>query len=325
MKYFLSFFVVLCISVLAYGDVSGFHSYASSTIIQYKSGQEIQRQNYAKGYPEAQSGTPVEITGDLSDNSDSGIPLWRAYNRVVSNDPQYNSAIPCDFLMETAIGNAGKDVKLSVESVASQTRKINVLASEFPGRSKGDAVRLRSNFVLDGTMAAVVPSTAGSAEGLEVKLSLNIKQDDKTLWNGSVTMSGKDDGTISISSDGDFFDNDFSVIPISVEGLGKVWLVNFDDEALKYEYNTKIGDSFDLTAEMKMEYSVPTGLGAGAAFGTVPAELVMLSNELFKESAASGSTSKSAVASVPAPEPVSLLLVLAGFACFRINRRCVRL
>ncbi len=319
MRYFLSILLISSICTLTFADVSAFHSYASSTIVQYKSGAEVQRQNYAKGYPEAQASTPVEVTGNLSGNNSNGLPLWKAFNRVVSNDPQYNSSIPCDFIMESAIGSADNDVKLSVESIASQTRKINILASEFPDKSEGDAVRLRSNFVLDGAMAAVVPVTAGSAEGLQVKLSLDIKQDDNTLWNGSVTMSGKDDGDVSITSDGDFFDNDFSVIPINVPDLGKVWLINFDDTVLKYEYSTTVGATFDLTANLKMEYAVPGGLGAGSAFGTVPTELIMLSNELFEQS--SVTAAKAGIAAIPAPEPISLLVMLTGLAISIRKRR----
>ncbi len=314
MKCIVALSLVLVLSVSAFAEVSSFHAYGSSTIIQYQGNTEVQRQEMSKGFPGTETSAPVEVTGNLAGTDANGLPSWQGYNRVIANDPQFNSSIPRDFVVNSAIGSADGDVKLHASAIASQTRAIRVLASEFPTYAPLSPVKLASAFTLDGTLAAIVPDTAGSAEGLEVSLNLSIMQDQTSLWNGSVNITGKADGTVETSTEGDFHDNDFLVVPIDVDGLAKVWAVVFNDSKLAYTYNSFIGGAFDLTAQMDFEYSVPGGLGAGAAFGTVPADMVLMTQDLFGQDAEAGTP-------VAAPEPVTLLLMIFGVKLFNTKRR----
>ncbi len=310
---------VLTSELRVQADVGSFSAYSSSSIIQYQGGVEQQRQDLSKTYPGSASTLPVEVSHTLVGKDSAGQINSTAFNRVLTNDPQYNSNIPTDFITETAIGSAASDVTFKVTSQARQNRHINLLSSEFPGLSDGTTVNLKSAFTLDGALAAIVPTTASSSQGLQIKCNLNITKDASSIWNGTVQMIGKTDGTFDVTTSGDFHDNDFVVAQNEVPDLAKIWIVAFGDKELPYTYQGKVGESFDLAAELNFEYVVPGGLGAGAAFGTVPSEMINVTRDLFGSQADSyipgGGTP------VAAPEPVSLLILLAGTAFLRVGNR----
>ncbi len=300
-------------------DVSGFSASVSSSIVQYQDGVEKQRDDQSKTYPSGSTVMPIEVSNELIGTDSIGLVDWSASNRVLTNNPQYNADIPTDFITETSIGSAVDDVVLKVTSQATQTRHINLLASEFPGRAVGTSVKLKSAFTLDGAMTGIVPNTAYGTEGLQVKCNLKIKKDSDSVWDGTVLMAGNDDGTVNVTTSGNFHDTDFVVAHNDIPDLAEIWIVAFADAQLPYTYQGKVGDSFDLAAELNFEYIVPGGLGAGSAFGTVPSGMIDLINELFGPPA--DSTAQKALAPVPAPEPATLIILLTGWALVGLKPR----
>jgi hypothetical protein len=300
-------------------DVGSFTASSSSSIVQYQGGVEQQRQDLYKDYPAGGTGLPVEVSHTLVGRDSSDQVSWTAFNRVLTNDPQYNSNIPTDFITETAIGSAASDVTLNVSSHARQNRHINLLSSEFPGLANGTAVTLKSAFTLDGALAAVVPTTASSAQGLQIKCNLNITKDSSSIWNGSVEMTGKADGTFDVTTSGDFHDNDFVVAQNEVPDLAKIWIVAFGDKELPFSYEGIVGESFDLAANLNFEYVVPGGLGAGSAFGTVPSEMINVTREIF--GAQADPYTIAGASPMAAPEPASLLIFLAGMAFVGLRKQ----
>ena len=97
----------------------------------------------------------------------------------------------------------------------------------------------------------------------------------------------------------------FAITTVDVTNLGKVWIISFADHPLPFEYQGHVGETFDLTADLTLDFAVPGGLAAGAAFGTVPAELVMTARDLFESSSLAAKVAA-------APEPGTVLLILAG-------------
>lgn len=293
-------------------DVADFQVVARSQITQSRSGEVVQTEQLARQYPATQTQTPVEALTEMS-QSDAGATLWSAYNRVLSNDPQYNSAVPTDFVLETAAGSADPEVSLALSSTASQTRTINVLESEFPTFPTDSPLNLQSSFLLDGGLAAVIPNTAGSAAGLEMVFGLNLAKNGTDLWSGTVSLVGAADGSVTTATSGSFHANDFEVSPIAMGDLATVYLLEFDDADIPFDYLASVGETFDLEAEITLDMAIPGGLGGGAAFGTVPTELVMMTQDLFSTAASS--------AAAAAPEPATLLLLVAGAVAGLIRRR----
>lgn len=315
-------FIFTCVlfgaAPLAQANVSDFQLFTESVAVQYLNGQEQQRRQSSKSFPGNETSAPIEtLIDDFESVDSSGNVLWQGFNRVVANDPQFNSALPTDFVLELAGGSADADISVDLTARTRQRRTVNVLADEFPLFNQGDELTLRSTFLLDGSLAAVIPATAGSAEGLKMKLSLDLQKDQSSLWAGAVTFTGQADGGVSVGSDG-FADNDFLVTELDVPGIGRVVMVTFADNLLPYEYSARVGDTFELAALLSLEFSIPGGLAAGAAFGTVPAELIMMSEDLFM-------TDPAALSAAAAPEPGSMLLLTIGaFAALGRIRRAGR-
>jgi len=310
MCFVLGLLVVCGLPLRGHGDVTSFQADVSSSIVQFQNGIETQRNDQSMSY---QGTIPIQVSHTLSGQS----PDFGAFNRVLANDPQYNSAIPRDFIQESAIGSADSNISLQVNSLASQTRKLNLLSSEFPNQSVGSQVNLVSKFTLDGALAAVVPSTAASAEGLLVTCSLKILQNENEIWTGAVRMTGQSNGTVTAASSGNIHDSDFVFAQNTISGMGKIWIVAFDDVELPYSYQGNVGDNFDLTAQLSMDFTVPGGLGAGSAFGTVPTEMILLSQQLFEQH--STPSNAKGIAFAPAPEPTTLILLITGITI--LNRR----
>ncbi len=316
--------MTLCVAIVAQADVSSFQASASSSIVQYYSGVEQQRDVVSKTYPDSSASAasvPIEARHALVGKDSGNQVNWTAFNRVITNDPQYNADVPRDFIMETAVGSADSNVMLKVKSTASQTRHINLLPSEFSELSSGDAVNLVSKFSLQGALAGIVPISTASAEGLQIKCNLKILKNDTPVWDGTVDFAGRSDKTFSATTTGDFLDSDFVLAQNDLPDLARIGLVVFDKD-IPYSYSGTVGDSFDLTAVMDLEYTVPGGLGAGCAFGTVPSEMITLTQDLFGDQAdpiinsAAGETiiapaaAETITSSVP--EPISLVLLLVG-------------
>lgn len=290
--------------VCSYADVSNFQMFAASRVVQYRNGMEEQRMEQSKGFPAPDQTVPIEVTSELYQQDSSGGLSWSGFNRVLANDPQYNSSLPTDFMIELAGGSADSDVSLLMHSQARQSRTITILAEEFPTFSSADTLTLRSAFLLEGALAAVVPDTAGSTSGLEMTLGLNLSKGSASLWSGTLTAMGQEDGSLLTVTDG-FVANDFAITPVEVADLGKVWIISFADHPLPFEYQGHVGETFDLTADLTLDFAVPGGLAAGAAFGTVPAELVMTARDLFESSSLAAKVAA-------APEPGTVLLMLGG-------------
>jgi hypothetical protein len=303
----------------ARADVSGYSASASSSIVQYQGGVEKQRDDQAQSYPGVGSVMPLEVSHKLTGSNSSGRTTWSAFNRVTTNDPQYNADIPTDFITEAAVGSTLSDVVLKVTSQSAQTRRVNLQASEFPGRAAGTTLNLKSIFTLDGALAAIVPNTATNANGLQVKCNLKVKKDADSVWDGTVLMTGKSDGTFDITTSGNFHDNDFVVATNEVPDLAKIWIVAFGDAELPYTYQGQVGDSFDLSAELNFEYLVPGGLGAGSAFGTVPSQMIDMTRELFGPQASSFGLN--GLVPTAAPEPATGLIFLTGWVVSGLRRR----
>jgi len=297
--------ILVCIVVPARAAVTDHKVFAESLAVQLRDGVEEERVHQSRGFPSTEQQTPVEAVARIQDENSSGIPLWSGFSRVLSNDPQYNDALPTDFIIESAAGSAQSNVSLQLRSRARQTRTVNVLASEFPTFSSDAQLNLQSMFLLDGGLGAVVPVTAGSAAGLEMDLTLELSKDEQQLWSGGVTVMGQEDGSVTTATKGQLHANDFTVVPLDVPGLANVLMVIFEDSPLFYEYQAGIGDTFELSAELTVDISVPEGLGAGAAFGTVPSELILLTEQLF---GAAGLELPAAAA----PEPATLILLAGG-------------
>lgn len=298
-----------CCSPWARADISSFQATASSAITQLQGGSVIQRDVVSHSYPGEQTSMPVEAGHRLSGSTAAGS--WSAFDRVLVNDPQYNQAVPRDFILESSIGSADPSVSLQVNSQVRQTRRINLRPSEFPNHAAGDVVQLNSKFLLEGALAAVVPLTTSSAEGLQINCNLKISKDQSSVWDGTIRMVGQSDGTFRATASGDFRDNDFVLARNTVPDLATISLLVFGGVDLPFSYQGAVGDSFDLTAEMNLDYAVPGGLAAGSAFGTVPAEIISLSESLFVGSPLLGVPMGESIA---APEPGSVGLMLAGMA-----------
>lgn len=305
----------LAVAGSALGDVTGFKVFADSLIVQSRNGSEEQRKHQSKGFPASTNVTPVEATTSLPDDGASSSPSWGGFNRVVANAPQFNQALPTDFVLNLAAGSAETDVSLSLGATGRQTRTIEVKPSDFPlPLPVGTSLNLQSTFLLDGTLAAVVPTTAGSAEGLHVTLGLELAKGEASLFEGTVVLTGQADGTVTSQAEG-FADSAFTFLPVDLPGLATVYLLTFDDTEIDYEYLSQVGDTFDLEASITIDADVPSGLAGGASFGTVPTELITLTQTLF------GDTEVNSLAAA-APEPTSLVLLLtaAGLAWRRSTR-----
>jgi len=318
--------IALVLSVLALNrtvqaDVSSYQASAFTSIVQFSGGVEQQRDEQAKVYPNSDNIIPIEAKNSLIGRNSDNQVTWTAFNRVVTNDPQYNSAVPRDFIMETAIGSADLGVSLKVRSTATQSRHINLLSTEFPDQNNGDPVNLVSNFSLQGALAQIVPPSASTAEGLQIKCNLTIMKNDTAVWDGTVQMDGRSDKTFAATTTGDFVSSDFVLAQNDIPDLARIGLLVFDTE-IPFAYSGTVGESFDLKAIMDLEYVVPGGLGAGCAFGTVPSEMITLTQDLFGDQA-DPILNTTITAKQPysaAPEPGILLLLLVGSIFVRKRR-----
>ena len=306
--------IVTVFSRFAIAEVTDFKLFASSTVTQSRSGIEEERQQQSKGFPASQQISPVQTEVELTGKDDLGTLQWSALNRVVANDPQFNDNLPTDFVFNSAAASADPEVSLALDALARQTRTINVLQAEFPAFPPGQLLNLQSTFLLDGSLLAVVPTTAGSAQGLQMELGLQISKNEDEVFSGKVTLTGQEDGSVAVQAPQGFHANDFVFSSFTVPDLATVYLLTFDDEPVLYDYLARIDDTFDLAAEIWVDMTIPGGLAGGAAFGTVPAELILLTKDLFAQ--------PPAAAKLAAPEPASfILLLLAAPWVLRRTRR----
>jgi hypothetical protein len=297
----------------SYSAVTSYQSTSKSTIMRYENGTLAENAATEQTYPTTTSTIPVQVTQSMNDNSSNQTTTWAAFNRVMTNEPQYNAAVPQDFVMETAVGSSNKYVGFDVSSTGIQKRTIQVLESEVEGSSAGDTVTLNSKFSLEGALVGVVPMSATTASGLEMSMTWGIKKGSESVWEGTVNLTGNSDGTMIASPSGDFTGEEYSIMMIDTNEMN-VWLVYFTGE-VPYSYSATVGETFDLTAEMDLEYKVPGGYGAGCAFGTVPAQMILTADQLF------GQPQPPSLIASPAPEPMSLLLFFAGMMTLRYAKR----
>jgi len=308
--------VSIGLTMQATADVRDFKVFAESTIVQRRNGVQEARQQVSKGFPATENVTPVEAITALPVANVSSGRLWGGLNRVVANAPQFNADLPTDFVLDMSAGSAETDVSLQLTAEARQMRTINVLASELdPPINSNTPVTLQSTFLLDGSLAAVVPKTAGSAEGLNVELTVQLKKDDSERFRGTVALLGQPDGTVEAVSE-HFQADDFHAGVLDVPGLGAIHVLSFNAHEIPYDYVGQIGETFDLEALITVDLTVPGGLAGGANFGTVPAEVILLSQELFGDS-----IGPVAAAAVPEPASFVLLLAAAGLAMTRAKSK----
>ncbi len=298
--------LVVCVSLFltlpTFAEVSAFKVFADSQITQTRDGLIEHRLQDSKGFPATESTTPVIAKTSSPVES---LPEWAAFNRVVSNEPQYNQNLPTDFIFETAAASAVSDVNLALSSTARQTRTINVLESEFPTFDAGTTLNLQSSFLLDGSLIAVVPEGTTSAEGLKLDFGLQLTKNDAELWAGTVSLIGKSDGTVEAATTGDFNASDFTVRTLELPDLADIYVLQFNDADLQYDYLAAIGDSFELEAQLSLDMDIPGGLGGGSAFGTVPAEIIQMAEDVFGDIGIPQ-------AAAAAPEPASMAILALG-------------
>lgn len=323
---------LLLASSTAQGALNSFEATSSSSVKLFQGGQIIDQASQEKSFPGSGS-VPLDARASISGPANSSQTLFAGIARTMVNDPQYNHAIPADFIIETAAGANDGISSLEVTAIGRQKRNLTVLSGEVDNAPAGQSVQLGSTFFLDGILAAIVPENATGAQGLEVSMNLDIMQNDTiSLFSGAVSLIGQADGSVGIEATGDFAVSVVSAL-LTVEtttALGEITIAIFNELLLPFSYDAIVGQPFDLTAVLTTNVHAAIGTGGGTAFGTVPNTLIDLAEELFPEQ--QGTTA----AKVPAgqltgsaevvPEPGSLILlglgIFGGFVRKSTGRRC---
>jgi len=309
------------------GDLLDFQAFSSATVRQVQDAQQVNSDSGQAAFPG--SAIPIHAQASLAGFDSSEQKVFGGVANVMVNEPQFNSAIPADFLIETlAGGNDGVSV-MQASTVGRQVRQLRLLSEEVNDLPAGQEVTLRSTFFIDGVLAAVVSPDAGAVQGLRAGVTVNISQNgDASVFSGRVELVGQADGSVGVEVDGDFAVTDFQLADVDAgPDVGKVTLAVFDALELPYTYDAIVGESFELTAEISTEVEAISGTAGGAVFGTVPGGLIELAGELFRSPVAAKAAAGQFASAAPAavPEPASVLLLLGGISAFGLrNGRTLR-
>ncbi len=305
---------VLLASSTGQGALNSFEATSSTSVKLFQAGQVIDQSSQEKSFPGGGS-VPLDAQASITGPAGSSQTLFAGIAKMMVNEPQHNQAIPADFIIETAAGSHDGISSLEVTAIGRQKRNLTVLSGEVNNAPAGQSVQLGSTFFMDGVLAAIVPEDATSAQGLEVSMNLDIKQNDSaSLFSGAVSLIGQSDGSVGIEATGDFAVSSFALLTVeTTTALGEITIAVFDQLFLPFSYDAIVGQAFDLTAEITTDIHVASGTAGGAAFGTVPNTLIDLAEELFPEQqgtiAAKVPAGQLTASAATVPEPGSLILL----------------
>lgn len=292
----------------ARAGVESFSLRADTRVDYSVGGSLLDQATQTQSYPDPSSAYPVQASGAVRSVNDSSLLQAAGFGEVLVNDPQYNEAVPADFMLSAVAGTYVADSIVDVTTTGTQDRSIRVLSDEVNGAAEGSTVNLQSTFQLDAMLLGVPGS--GSADGTSTTLSLNIMQDSTSLFSGSITLTGTASGTFDYQVSGGFSNITFLPLQIPLGAdLGTVHVVQIADLEIPFEYSAVVGESFDLTAKLATQVTAVEGTAAGTFVGTLPTELIETADELFSDVQSPAGV----MIASPAPEPASVLLLMAGW------------
>jgi len=251
-------------------------------------GSQIINSDFAfENLDETTGNLPLMVEAGFLDSDDTE-EVAGAMATTTFNDPRLSEKPdPDEFGIDVAAFSQSLLLSYSGWSNSTETRSIVFESGEI-GEPNGTDLQVRSYFYVDGVLVIFSDDWVTDLSGTTSEVSLNVKQqragqeDFTTVLEASLTLTGQEDGSITVTTDGELEPANIVQIDLSelVTDLGMLHLVIIPDIAIPYLYPAEVGETFTLVAEIEGKVRNQPGTGASVQLGVPFLELAGLLNDI---------------------------------------------
>jgi hypothetical protein len=234
------------------------------------------------------SNLPMTTNAGFTRADSSGKTI--AEGRAITNfsDPRLSDQpSPEEFGISTIAFSTDAQLSHQSRCTTTETRTIVFTATDA-GFADGTAIRVRSQFFLDGIVALWTNAGVDDLSNVTATLHVEVLQDrtatgSATVLATDVTLTGTPDNKSVLTMTGALGEGNVVRLDLNglVTNLNAVQAVTIPDIAIPYEYDATVGESFTLKATVTATVnSEPGGRGAGIVLGVPLQDLARLVNEI---------------------------------------------
>lgn len=256
-------------------DIVAIAGSAEVTVQEYQGGQVVDTDQAAARYPEAGVALPLQVVARLVDDAEP--PLAAASVAAQFADPLGGPQLnPEEFALNLALLSISDESRYTANATTQEHRDILFSPDEFINGRAGEIVSLVGRLYVDGALVVFSPTVGRDLAGAEVTLAVTVVkqvpgQADETVFTGEVGLQGDTNGTVGLTSAGDFPTSTLvrSNLAIYIPDFDVFEVLIIPDLAIDYTYDATLGERFTLQATVSVQAAnAEDEVGVAAVIGS---------------------------------------------------------
>lgn len=274
---------------VANGEIRSFAATVESEVKEFAGGSPSDSEFAFDSFPGVStSNLPMNTQVGFSRTGPDGAVVAEGRAVTTFSDPRL-SALPSPEEFGISSLTVSSDASLSHNSrcKTTETRTIVFTAADT-GLADDTAIRVRSQFFLDGIAVLWTTASVSDLSNVWTTLHLDIVQErpdavSVTVLTADITLTGAPEEKAILQTAGAVTADNLIILDLNgaVSDLSAVQGVLIPDIAIPYEYDTAVGESFTLKATVEaVSNSEPGGHGAAVVLGVPLLDLAQLINNV---------------------------------------------
>lgn len=262
-----------CLSATASAEILQIRGSAAVSLQEFRFGAPVSVDQASDRFPETSDVLPLQVLAQLV--SDEPEPAAAAAAAQFADPTELAQPNPEEFAVNMALGSVSPNVRYSGNATLTETRDISLSAEEL-GQAEGSTVAVGGRLFLDGALAIYAANTGADLSNSRVTLRVTVEKiggsvGAGTVFSGTVELVGDSSGGVTVGSEGDFPTGTliFSNVGGLIQEFAAFSLLIIPRIEIDYEYDTVVGEQFQLLATVTVDASNTGGdTGVAALLGT---------------------------------------------------------